>query len=76
MKVEGYTCDGGCGAQTVTTQPAESLSEHGWWTIFPGRGAGQPLHCCSAQCGVRALQQKTDELLANVLERSRSERAR
>lgn len=50
----GYTCDGGCGEQTVLAYPSQSVQTQGWWTAYgpPGTAA---LHACSAECLVRAV---------------------
>lgn len=54
-EIKGYTCDGGCGATTVTETVLGSIQNEGWFTTFTPSG-WPTLHTCSASCLVRALR--------------------
>lgn len=46
MRVNGYSCDGQCGAQGVTK--AHETRPAGWTTVYPDEGGS--LHFCSWSC--------------------------
>jgi len=45
-KLDGYFCDGRCGAQ-IALDPGDNLRRHGWFTTF---GPGETKYTCSATC--------------------------
>lgn len=53
-ELRAFTCDGGCGANTILDRPAQSLADHQWLTTFTPYGL-PTLHTCSVECMVRAL---------------------
>lgn len=54
-EIKGYTCDGGCGATTMSEDVADSIHRKGWFTTFTPNG-WPTLHTCSAACLMRVVQ--------------------
>jgi hypothetical protein len=59
VKLEGYTCDAGCGA-SVAIAPSDHLFRVGWLTTYTPSGF-PTLYACSFSCMVRALSRYDDK---------------